>query len=259
MTINKFLLMGVMSFIVISSLSAFADSLGIIASTQIYTFNSGTILQQDSDVSYNSLNAIVQASSHATGSDVYGRTYMSSAMSKGGLGGFHLVSSARLSGGNPQAEWGLASEATAGFNLYFTVPAGVYSYSVSVTAYENGVSTTGHGQTYGWAQASGPRYCFFYLSGGTQSCTTPINDTHPGDLTLMSLSVEVTPSVYYSGDSAGMSYTFLPTAHYYDADGNLVGQYSFPPPPGIPEPSTFLMLGSGFVGLTRAVRRKLSS
>lgn len=212
---------------------------------------------------------ILSAVSASQGTDAYGRTYMGSAMAEGNGNSLSLEASSSLSGGgvSPYGVAAAQAEAYANMSFDFIIPAGVYFISEGIGADGHGMSVTGpSGYVSGGAlmemydpEIADDLECGVGLDGGDESNSCGPFAVTPGNYETFYLGGEIIASSFQPGDSASMNYwgTFTPSIDYYDANGDLIGQYDFPAPAATPEPSTLVMLGSGLLGLAGIVRRRI--
>ena len=244
-----------------SSTPAHADSFSnfsLVIQTAFSTESGWVQQRRSTDVP----GALIQLTSTITGVDSDGRTYSGSQMVEGDAAGVNIFASSSLSGGNGAGPtFNARSFGIYGFS--FQVPSGVYGVSASVYADDRGTSATGYGYTDGWVRVgfddNYDNYWDCSFGSGSQSCSLQIQPASPGSFATFWFDASIYAASYFRGDSATMNYRFTPALDYYDANGNLVGQFNFSATSSAtPEPSTLLMLSSGVLGIAGLVRRKLS-
>ena len=203
------------------------------------------------------------------GVDGYGFAFTDSAQVGGGFGGGFASTiseyvSSSLSNGqsgwapDPYQSW---AQVQAYLFVGFIVPNGVYGISFSESADGHGLSTIGGATVSGSASAGiGGGGCTIFLTGGQQSCVSGEIAVQPGDFETFRTGAGMNAVSYGNGESASLNYwgTFTDTVDFYDANGNVIAQYG-PPTDATPEPSSFLLFGSGLVGLGGMIRRKLKA
>lgn len=237
--------------ILASSFGAFADSYNLVELLQ--TTNSGNIILEAPP-------PLVPISISGSGVDQYGRTYTESGKSRTDTSGLALYAAASLTGGTSF----VSDErvfAEGDVELFFTVPANVYFAGTGLIGNGSGIQSTGNASVMATAFAQVGDYkgngsCQLVLNGGYQTCMSPLFPLTPGESAVFLMDAQFAITIPNSPGSGVIDYwgTFTQSLNFYDANGGFISSYNF----ATPEPSTFLLLGTGALGMLGSFLRRFN-